>query len=378
MSAVYKGAADARFAAVRDAFAQNLTEGLDQGAAFAVVADGRVVVDLWGGYADAMGERPWARETLVNIWSTTKGVAALAIAMLVDQGVLDYEAPVARVWPEFAAGGKAEVSLGCLLSHQAGLPGCLEPITVEDLLAWRPFVDRLAALAPLWPPGEDCAYHAVSFGHLAGEVLRRADGRSIGAFVAEEIARPFGAEIYIGLPASEDARAAEIIVGPGSDDDLIEAEYQPFARLGYLNPRIDPGAPNCRAWRAAEVPAANGQADALSLARLYGALASDGMVDGKRLLRPQTIAAATAERYRGFELAFGWPIAFGAGFMLNEVEEFGPGPRAFGHSGWGGSYAFADPDAGIGVAYVMNQMLGFGNDYDPRQLRLLGALYDAL
>ena len=199
-----EGSVDPRFAAVKEAFAANLEEGLDHGAAFAVVAEGQLVVDLWGGTADAAGTRPWARDSLVNVWSTTKGVMALAIAMLVDRGQLDYEAPVARTWPAFAANGKAEITLGCLLSHQAGLSGCPEPMTLEDLYAWEPYLACLEAMAPEWPPGSRCVYHALSYGHLAGEILRRVDGRTPGAFIAEEIAGPLAAAFFLGLPASED------------------------------------------------------------------------------------------------------------------------------------------------------------------------------
>lgn len=373
-----EGTADPRFAETRDAFAANRADGLDLGAAFAVVADGRVVADLWGGQADGAGTRPWTRDTLVNVWSTTKGVAALAVAMLVDRGLLDYDAPVARYWPEFAANGKQDIDLGCLMSHQAGLPGCTAPMTLADLYAWRPYTDGLAAMAPLWPPGEGCAYHAFSFGHLVGEVLRRVDGRTVGAFVADEIAGPLAAAFYIGLPEAEDPRAAEIVVGAGVEDVLEEAASRPLARIVNLNPRIDPAQPNDRAWREAEIPAANGQGDALGLARIFGALARGGTLDGARLLGPETLAAATAERFRGAEAGFGEPMRFAAGFMLNEGGAYGRSPRAFGHHGWGGSYAFADPDAGLGVAYVMNHMLGFGGDPDPRRVRLLDALYGAL
>lgn len=372
------GTTKARFAGIREAFENNLESGLDQGATFAVVYQGHVVVDLWGGYADEAGKTPWTRNTLTNVWSTTKGVASLAIAMLVDRDVLNYEAPVAENWPEFAANGKEDVTLGCLMSHQAGLPGSDQPMTLEDIYNWHPFADSLGAMAPLWPPGSAAAYHPLSHGHLAGEVLRRADGRTIGAFVAEEIAGPLGIDFFIGLPETEDSRAAEIIVGPGTADTLAEAEDLPLARVGYLNPRFPVDIPNQRAWRAAEIPAANGQGDARSLARLYGALAQGGLLDGVRLLGRGALASATEERFRGKEAGFDRSMAFGAGFMLNVDHEYGPSDTAFGHSGWGGSFAYADPDACLGVAYVMNRMLGFGDRPDPRRLSLLNALYSAL
>lgn len=373
-----QGTTQPGFAALREAFAGNFEAGLERGAAVAVVLDGRLVADLWGGDADAAGRRPWARDSLVNVWSVTKGPVALAIAMLVERGALDYEAPVARYWPEFAAAGKQAVTVGCLMAHRAGLPGCARPVAIEDFYAWQPLVDCLAEMAPMWPPGERCAYHALTYGHLAGELVRRVDGRSPGAFIAEEIAAPLGAAFYVGLPDSEEARVAEIVVGPGTHDGIEQAKANPLAAAAYLNPALSADVANERAWRAAEVPGGNGQGDALGLARLYGALACGGAIDGRRLIGPEALAPATAERFRGLEAGRGLPIAFGAGFMLNHDGLYGPSPGAFGHSGWGGSFAFADPERRLGVAYVMNHMQVFGNDPDPRHRRLLKALYACL
>lgn len=372
-----EGACDPRFAAVRDAFAANLAEGLDHGAAFAVVADGRVVVDLWGGFADAARTRPWDRQTLACVQSTTKGIVALAVAMLVDRGLLDYEAPVARWWPAFAAGGKGGIPLGLVMSHQAGLNTVRESLALDDLYHGDRFATCLAAMEPLYPPGSLCVYHALSYGYLAREIVRRADGRGLGRLIAEDIAGPLSAAFLLGVPEEDDYRAAEIVPAPGIDDVMEEAVRRPLA-AGYANPRVRPTEPNTRAWRAAGVPAGGGHADALGLARIHAALAAGGILDGVRLLAPDTLAAATAERFRGREAGFGWPIAFGAGFMLNEAGEFGPGARSFGHSGWGGSFAFADPDAGLGVGYVMNRMAAFPGRPDPRRARLLEALYGAL
>lgn len=371
------GTCDPRFAAVEAAFAANFEEGFDQGAAFAVYAGGRPVVDLWGGSADAAGERPWARDTLVNVWSTTKGVVALAVAILVERGRLDYEAPVARTWPEFGQKGKAEITLGCLLSHQAGLPAPPDPVSPQALYDWDDYLAAFEAMAPDPPAGTRCVYHALSFGHLAGEVLRRADGRRIGAFVTEEIAGPLQVPFYIGLPEAEDHRVATMIAGPGADENIRNAEQEPLGR-GLVNPRFSLSQPNERAWRAAEIPGANGQGDALGLARLYGALATGGSLEEVRLIGAEALAAATRERFRGIEASMGRPMAFGAGFMLNEGGGFGPGARAFGHTGLGGSLAFADPDAGVSLAYTPNRLLGFGDNPDPRRQRLIAAVYDSL
>ena len=372
-----EGTVDPAFSAVQDAFAANLDEGLDCGAAFAVVVDGRTVVDLWGGFADRAKQRPWRRETIVTVQSTTKGIVALAIAMLVDRGKLDYETPVATWWPAFAAGGKQDITLGQIMSHQAGLNTVREDLKLDDLYHGDRFVRCLEAMKPIYPPGTMCVYHALSYGYLAGEIVRRVDGRTIGRFIADEIAGPLNASFYLGLPEDEDHRAAEVIAGPGADDVMEEAAQHELTR-GYVNPRVRPTEPNTRAWRAAEVPAGSANSDGLSLARIYGALARGGSIDGVRLISPDGLAVATGERFDGTEAGFGWPIRFGAGFMLNKDDVFGPHPRAFGHSGWGGYVAFADPHRGLGVGYTLNRMMVPAGQADPRRARLLDALYETL
>ena len=373
-----EGTVDPRFAAVREAFESCFADGLESGAAVAVMIDGRMVADLWGGHSDAAGTKPWKRDTLVNVWSATKGVMATAVAMAVERGQLTYDAPIARVWPEFAANGKEAVSLDIAMSHRAGLQGLSGPMDDEGLYAWFPYVEALAAQAPHFPPGELCVYHAISYGHLAGETLRRADGRMPGQFIAEEIAGPLGIDFFVGLPQDQDHRAAEMIEGPKTSEWLSVIDDSGWGQSMH-HPEIRAGHPNRRAWRAAQIPGANGMADAVALATVYGALAGGGALGGTRLLSPQGVAAATAERYRGPDASFGTETAFGAGFRLaGEGGEMGPSPAAFGHSGWGGTQAFADPDAGIGFAFVTQRMLGFDDGIDPRRARLIGAVYDAL
>ncbi|MEM7124625.1 MAG: serine hydrolase domain-containing protein, partial [Pseudomonadota bacterium] len=342
-----EGWVDPSLTRVKEAFEANLDLGLEQGAAFSVVADGRVVVDLWGGFADAAAERPWRRDTIVTVQSVTKGIVALAVAMLVDRGKLDYDAPVATWWPEFAAGDKQSITLGQIMSHQAGLNTVREDLALDDLYHGDRFVRCLEAMEPIYPPGSMCVYHALSYGYLAGEIIRLVDGRSVGRYIAEEIASPLDASIFLGLSEAHDHRAAEIIAGPGADDVMEEATRSDLTR-GYVNPRVRPTEPNTRAWRAAEVPAGSANADALSLARLYGALALGGTLDSVCLVRPATLALATAERFDGTEAGFGWPMRYGAGFMLNKDEVFGPHRDAFGHSGWGGYVAYADPANRLG------------------------------
>ena len=369
-----QGTTHPRFAACREAMAANLADGYDLGCGLAVVEDGEVLVDLWGGFADAAQTRPWRADTLVNIWSTTKGVMALAVAMAVERGQLSYTTPVAEVWPEFAAGGKEAISLDLIMSHRAGLNGVETPLELDDLYAWTPYVEALAAQTPLWEPGSRCVYHALSYGHLTAESLRRADGRMPGAFIADEIAGPLGLDLHVGLPESEDHRAAEITASDDSSEWVAEIE-----RTGYGHAMKNPSAhaltPNERGWRAAEIPGGNGQATALALATLYGTLAGGG----GDLISPGGLKAATAERFDGMDVSMNAPTRFGAGYRLGGPEsQIGPNPNSFGHTGWGGAFAFADPDAGLGVAYVMNRMLGYTDDAMTRHCRMMDTIYGAL
>ena len=372
-----EGVCDPRFAGVRDAFAMCFAEGLEHGGGVSVVLHGKTVVDLWGGYADAAQTRPWRHDTLVNVWSSTKGVVALAIAMLVERGKLDYAKPVARYWPEFAAGGKERIPLDWVMSHQAGLNGLAVPMDETGLLEWKPFVDALAAMSPLWEPGSRCIYHALTYGHLAGEVLRRVDGRSVGRFIAEEIAGPLGADFQVGLPDREDARVAEMIEGPKASDWVDFVRASPFPQACY-NPAPRALAPNDRAWRAAEVPGGNGQSTAHALARIYGMMAAGGVWEGKPLISRATIEEAARPRFRGMDDSFAVPSAFAAGYQIEDPVYAGrASQQTFGHTGWGGTIGFADLGAGIGFGYVTNRMLGF-DDVDPRRKLLIDAVYDAV
>ena len=366
------------FDAVRGAFESLFKDGLEHGAAVTVLVDGKPVVDLWGGQRDLAKAQPWQRDTLVNVWSCSKGVAATAVAMLVDRGKLAYEAPVADYWPGFAANGKGAITLDQVLSHQAGLDGLSVDVGFDDLYAWTPYVDALAAMAPLWAPGSRCVYHPVTFGHLVGEVVRRVDGRSLGRFIAEEIMDPLGLSFFVGLPLEHDHRAAEM-----SGDDRIYDAHRAGEKSAYphsfRNPTLVAETPNTRAWRAAEVPAANGQADARSLATMYGALARGGEIDGHRLISREGITRAARERFRGVDACSLAPTVFAAGFRVDAVG-FGPhaGAGNFGHTGWGGSVAFADPSRRLGFAFVTNRLLAFDDGVDPRRQRLLDAVYAAL
>ena len=371
------GLCDQRFAGVRDAFAWCFAESLEHGGGVSVVLQGKTVVDLWGGHADAARTRPWRRNTLINVWSSTKGVVALAIAMLAERGKLDYAAPVARFWPEFAASGKERITLDQVMSHRSGLNGLAVPMDEAGLLAWTPYIDALATMTPLWEPGSRCVYHALTYGHLAGEVLRRVDGRSVGRFIAEEIAGPLGADFHVGLPQEQDFRAAEMIEGPKTSDWIASVRASPFPQA-CDNPAPRALAPNDRAWRAAEVPGGNGQSTAHALARIYGMMAAGGTFEGKALIGRAAIEEAARPRFRGTDDSFALPAAFAAGYQIEDpVYGDRASPQTFGHTGWGGAVGFADPGAGLGFGYVTNRMLGF-DDVDPRRKALIDAVYDAL
>jgi len=371
------GTCDPRFAAVKRAFARNFEEGLEVGACFAATLDGEFVVDLWAGHADQALRRPWEQDTIVNVYSTTKPMTALCALMLVDRGQLDLDAPVARYWPEFAEAGKNALPVRHLLSHTSGLAGFAEPIPVEALYDWDRIVQLLASQEPMWEPGARSGYHTLSFGHLIGEVVRRLTGRSLGTFFREEVAEPLGADFHIGLAEEHEPRVGEMIPAPTAD---LAAEIPPGSVAARVlgNPLMVGSIANQRAWRAAEIPAANGQGNARSVARVAAAMACEGKLDGVHLLGPATIDKIVEQQCYGTDLVLGIPIRWGLGFGLTSKEiPVGPNPRAFFWGGWGGSLVVIDPDARLSFAYVMNKM-GSGTMGDARALRPAAALYGSL
>lgn len=373
------------FAKVRDAFAANFAAGKEVGASFALALEGEIVVDLWGGFADAARTRPWQADTLINTYSTTKGMAATVVGVLADEGLIDYDARVADYWPEFAAAGKQNVTVAQLLSHQAGICGPRARVEMADLYDWDKLCATLAAQWPFFEPGTANGYHAVVFGHIAGEVARRVTGcqKSLGQLFAEKVAGPIGADTdyYIGLPASEDHRVADMLpvigseqlgTGLGGKQRMSDALYCAMA-----HPPLTAHIANDRAWRAAEVPGANGQGNGRGIAKVYGALANGGELDGNRIISAQGITEMTREECFRKDEVIGVRMRWSRGFILNKAELYGPNPDAFGHSGWGGSFGFADTKARLGMGYAMNQMDTniFG---DPRGVRLIEAAYDCL
>ena len=370
-----------RFTAVREAFAANFTSGREVGASFAASVDGRLVVDLWGGHADAARTRPWERETIVNVWSVTKAMTALSAHLLVDRGLLDVNAPVAEYWPEFAQAGKGAIPVRHLLAHQAGLAAIRAPLPRDAFYDWSCMTTALAAEAPWWEPGSASGYHALTFGFLVGEIVRRITGRTLGTFLRDEVTRPLGADFHIGLPESEDGRVAEMIPPTASEAAAAgpQAQIDPESMLGKLmrNPLVTPPMANQLAWRRAEVPAANGHGNARSVVRVLSALACGGTLDGERVMGAETIARAIEPQWSGRDLVLNIPMRWALGFMRSSsVLSLGPNPRAFGHGGWGGSLGIADPDGRVAWAYVMNKMSP-GTTGDWRAAGMLAALYAA-
>ena len=378
-SAFVQGVVRDGFERVREAFEANFADYPEVGAAVAVVRDGETVVDLWAGHADRERKRAWQRDTIVNVWSTTKGITALAAHMLVDRGKLDLDAPVARYWPEFAAAGKEALPVRYLLTHEAGLAALAPDLPAEALLDWDAVVRSLAAQAPAWEPGTKQGYHGLTFGWLVGEVMRRVSGQSVGSFVRSEIAEPLGIDCYIGIGAELDPRVADIL---RDERPEVRAPADAPARPSPLR-QLDW---NSRVVRAAEIPAANGHTNARALARIYGALARGGEIDGVRLLSPESVERAAQERANGVDATLGVPTHRTLGFMrrFEEFDDVRPA-SSFGHSGAGGSQGFADPEARLGFGYTMNRMLmplpGESRPptggMDPRGQRLVRALYDA-
>jgi len=378
---------DERFDRVRTAFQREFEDGNELGASLCLSLEGETVVDLWGGSIDPDHTRPWQRDTLANVFSTTKGITALAAHRLVDEGRLDLDTPVAHYWPEFAAAGKSQIPVRYLLSHQAGLAAVSRPLVPGSHLDWNAMCAALAEQEPWWKPGSAHGYHALTFGWLVGELIRRIRGKSVGDVVREEIAGPLGAEFEIGFGPELDARVAPLVQGPvhvpesGPGFDLMgEIARNPESLLAkaFNNPPLALN-PNTREWRAAEIPAANGHTNAHSLARIYSALANGGALDGVRLLSQTGIERAREPQVDGDDRVLPLRTRLGLGFFLpTEAEPLGPNPRAFGHGGAGGSFGLADPENRLAFGYVMNRMHMGAWLVDPRPRRLLAAAYACL
>ena len=350
-----QGRCDERFAAVKQVLSTNLDSGADLGASVAVFVDGEPVVDIWGGWTDEARTTAWAEDTIVNVWSTTKTMTALCALILADAGEIDFDAPVAAYWPEFAAAGKDDVRVRHLMSHTAGLSGWAEPVTAEDLYDWDKVTSLLAAQEPWWQPGTASGYHAVTQGYLVGEVVRRVTGQSLGQFFAKEVAGPLGADFHIGLDASNDGRVATLVPPPSLADQMGALPDDSVVRRTFSNPVVDARLTEQRAWRAAEIPAANGHGNARSVAAVQSVLAGGGEARGVRLLSEAGCNRVFEEQANGTDLVLGVPIRFGMGYGLGS-ELMPLGPRTCFWGGWGGSIIVVDLDVRVAVSYVMNRM----------------------
>jgi CubicO group peptidase (beta-lactamase class C family) len=374
-----QGTSEPRFDALRAALQDNLDSGAEMGASLVVDIDGEKVVDLWGGFRDAAHTTPWDEHTIVNVWSSTKTVTSLAALILADRGELDVYAPVAKYWPEFAANGKQDIAVRHLMSHTSGVSGLEQPAVVEDLYDWEKSTARYAAQAPWWEPGTASGYHALNFGHLIGEVVRRVSGKTLKQFVADEIAGPLGADFQIGAAEADRGRIADVVPPPplpfdleaaGPDSPVVKTFTGPPAIADYAN---TPG------WRGADIGGANGHGNARSVARMLSALARGGEVDGVRLLGEKTIDLIFDEQAHGVDLVLGVPLRWGIGYGLPQHDTIPwiPEGRICFWGGWGGSMIIMDLDRRMTISYMMNVM-GPGIIGSDRSAAYTQAIYDAV
>jgi len=371
------GECDPQFSKVKETFEKLYQEDREIGSCFAVYKDGNPLVNLWGGFQDKDKTKPWQKDNLVTVYSTTKGVAAFCIALAMEKGLLNYEEKVSTYWPEFSSNGKEDITIGMLMSHQAGICSP-ETRNVEDYYNQSLMAEKLAGMTPIWEPGTASGYHSMTFGWLTSELILRVTGKSLGTFFREEVGDQHEIDFFIGLPESEDHRVAElvpfdIVRSENSEQqqvELTDAQKSQRNSAGTLDIQ------NTKAWRQAEIPSANGQGNAGGLAKLYSLIVPED--NSLKLLKDDTVNQMTTMQIEGRDLVLAVQVRWGVGFILNKHKIiYGPVEGAFGHSGYGGSCAFGDPENKIGVSYVMNRMLDNFNA-DGRSIELINATYDCL
>ena len=370
--------ADPRFNRMSELLSATLDSGDDVGASVSVTLAGKTVVDIWGGYADEGRTKEWQQDTITNVWSTTKTMTFLCALTLVERGLLDFYAPVATYWPEFAQNGKEAIEVRHLMGHTSGVSGWDQPVTTEDIYDWEKSTAMLARQAPWWEPGTASGYHALNQGHLVGEVIRRIDGRELGAYFAEEVAQPLDADFHIGLPESEFGRIANVIPPPPIPIDMENLDPDSPAIKTFTGPAPSAETSWTTEWRRAQIGAANGHGNARSVARIQAIVANGGEVDGVKLLSEETIGLIFDEQAYGTDLVLGLPVRFGMGYALpSEAAPHLPQGNIGYWGGWGGSAIIVDTDRSMTIAYVMNRMEGdlLG---DPRGANLINAAYEAL
>ena len=371
------GECDPQFSKVKETFEKLYQEDREIGSCFAVYKDGNPLVNLWGGFQDKDKTKPWQKDNLVTVYSTTKGVAAFCIALAMEKGLLKCEERVSTYWPEFSNNGKEDITIGMLMSHQAGICSP-ETRNVEDYYNQSLMAEKLAGMTPIWEPGTASGYHSMTFGWLTSELILRVTGKSLGTFFREEVGDQHEIDFFIGLPESEDHRVAElvpfdIVRSENSEQqqvELTDAQKSQRNSAGTLDIQ------NTKAWRQAEIPSANGQGNAGGLAKLYSLIVPED--NSLKLLKDDTVNQMTTMQIEGRDLVLAVQVRWGVGFILNKHKIiYGPVEGAFGHSGYGGSCAFGDPENKIGVSYVMNRMLDNFNA-DGRSIELINATYDCL
>ena len=373
------GYCDERFISVKHAFERNFDLRLEVGASFAVSLKGNLVVDIWGGYADATKTKQWEKDTIVNVFSTTKVMTALCVHLLVDRGLIDLDAPVAKYWPEFAQNGKDNIPVRYLLSHSAGLPGWDQKIPVEVLYDWDKTIELLAAQKPWWKPGTKIGYHMITFGYLLGELVRRVTGKTLGTFFKEEIADPLNIDFHIGLSEEYESITADLILPEEIFAKwqilLVKLFFRKAVKVFY-NPDLNKADYNGRAWRAAEIPASNGHGNARSIANIGSILACGGKFNNKKILSLSTVVNAIEPQISGRDVVMMYaPAKFGLGFgLLNN--DLLLGPRSFYWSGAGGSLCIMDLEKKLSIGYAMNKMHMKGKD--PRTGSLIKAVWDSI
>jgi CubicO group peptidase (beta-lactamase class C family) len=373
------GTCDGRFEAVRSTLARNLDSGEELGASLVLDLDGDIVIDIWGGYCDEARTVPWTEHTITNVWSSTKTVTSLAALILADRGELDVDAPVARYWPEFAASGKQDIAVRQVMSHSSGVSGLDQPAVIEDLYDWPKATARMAAQAPWWEPGAASGYHALNYGHLVGELVRRITGKTLKQFVAEEIAGPLGADFQIGAAESDWGRIANVVPPPPLPFDLTQLDPASPAVRTLTGPAAEAGVANTPGWRRADIGAANGHGNARSVARIMSVVARGGEVDGIRLLRPETIETIFREQVSGIDLVLGVPLRFGIGYGLPPPDTLPwiPDEKICFWGGWGGSMIVMDVGRRMTISYMMNKM-GPGIVGSERSAGYGQAIFDAV
>ncbi|MCA2262038.1 serine hydrolase [Mycobacterium marseillense] len=380
---VLHGYYDSRFEDLVAGLADEVSTGGELGAAIAIDIGGELIVDIWGGYADRAKTREWSQDTIVNVFSSTKNVTALAALMLIDRGLLDPFAPVAKYWPEFAANGKDQVEVRHVLSHTSGVSGWEMPFRLEDVYDWEKSTSRLAAQAPWWQPGTASGYHAVTSGHLIGEIVRRITGKTLKDFVRDEIAEPLRADFQIGALPEDDARIAELVPPPPLDVplDAVPHDHPMYKTFAAVPPTPESAlAAETTAWRRADIGSANGHGNARSLVRVLSPISLGGSVNGTRLLDPDTIDLIFREQVNGTDLVLAMPARWGMGFALPHPEAVPdmPDGKVCYWGGWGGSMVVMNPDRRATFAYVMNKMGQVTSAGTERTRKYTRLIYQAL